>query len=177
MYIKKNSSTPRQWAYARNKLAGAASTKRELAKISGYGNGVAHNTSNKIEKSKGYKNAITELSLQSNSLLLKVMGEFDRRDLEEFSNKDLVTALNSISSAWSKIDTQRQMNKNKNPENNPLRSIFMKRSGDTPKVIEAEEVTQIPIEDKEEEVPRIEKKKLTEEQQKELEQLTRELNI
>lgn len=138
MNIKRHGSTPKQWAYARNKVGAVANTKEELARLAGYSPYVARSVGSKIEKTQGYKNALTELSMQSNSILLRVLGEFERRDLEEFSNKDIISAVNAITSAWAKIDTQTQerLNKNKNPEKNPLRSLFMKRSG----VITVEEV-------------------------------------
>lgn len=130
MGIKRHGSTPKQWSYARNKVGGVANTKEELAKLAGYSPYVARSVGSKIEKSQGYKNALTELSLQSNSILLKVLAEFERRDLEEFSNKDIISAVNAITSAWAKIDTQTQerLNKNKDPDKNPLRSLFVNRS-------------------------------------------------
>jgi hypothetical protein len=58
---------------------------------------------------------------------MEVMYQFEVRGLTEFSNKELIAALNAITSAWDKIDTKRQPAKMKTPEGNPLRAVFTKR--------------------------------------------------
>lgn len=96
--------------------------------LSGYTKSMAENAKNKIENTDGYKNAVANLAHKSNNLLLAVMNEFEVRGLTEFSNKDLVSAMNAISSAWDRIDTKRAPNLLKTAEGNPLRAVFMERS-------------------------------------------------
>lgn len=124
----RNGSTVKQYAYAHNKLSGKANSKYEVAKLSGYSNTMARRPKEKIESTDGYKNAMMQLAAQSNNMLMKVLYEFDRRDITKFADKDLIAAVNAITSSWAKIDTQRQMNANKDPDKNPLRSLFMTRA-------------------------------------------------
>lgn len=88
---------------------------------------VAENVKAKVEDTEGYQNALVELGAKSNNLLLSIMAEFQARGLTEFSNKDLVSAMNAFTSAWEKIDNKRAPNKMKTPEGNPLRAVFTER--------------------------------------------------
>lgn len=120
-------STIKQMAYATRMMNGSAESKKEAALLSGFSMSVAENAKYKIESTEGYKNAMVVLHTRSNNLLNAIMHEFEVRGLEKFSNKDLVSALNAISSAWDKIDTKRAPNKMKTPEGNPLRAILTRR--------------------------------------------------
>lgn len=120
-------STIKQYAYATRKLGGQGSSKKEIALLSGFSPSVANNAKNKIESTEGYHNAVAELAHKSNNLLLAVISQFEARGLTEFSNKDLVSALNAITHAWSTIDTKRAPDKMKTPQGNPLRGVFERR--------------------------------------------------
>lgn len=120
-------STIKQVAYATRMLNGQAGSKKEAALLSGFSMSVAENAKYKIEDTEGYKNAMIHLAQKSNNLLMQVMYEFEVRGLTEFSNKDLISALNAISSAWDRIDTKRAPQKMKTPEGNPLRRVFTER--------------------------------------------------
>jgi hypothetical protein len=120
-------STIKQYAYATRRLNGEGRSKKEIALLSGFSTSVAENAKAKIEETEGYKNAVIELATKSNNLLLAVMSEFEARGLKDFSNSDLVKALNAISSAWDRVEKTRAPEKMKNPDVNPLRGVFMRR--------------------------------------------------
>lgn len=126
MKRSRTGSTIKQFAYATRMMNGQADSKKEAALLSGFSVSVANNAHNKIENTEGFKNAMIVLAARSNNLLLAVMNEFEVRGLKEFSNKDLVSAMNAISSAWTKIEEKRAPNKLKTPEGNRLRGIFTK---------------------------------------------------
>ena len=123
----KKGSTIKQFAYATRMMNGQAGSKKEAALLSGFSMSVAENAKNKIEETEGFKNAIGVLAFRSNNLLMAVMAEFETRGLSDFSNKDLVSAMNAITGAWAKIDEKRAPNKLKTPEGNPLRAVFTRR--------------------------------------------------
>lgn len=127
MKRSKDGSTIKQFAYATRMMNGQASSKKEAALLSGFSMSVAENAKNKIENTQGFKNAIGILAHRSNNLLVAVMNEFESRGLKGFSNKDLVSAMNSITSAWDKIDQKRAPDKMKTPEGNPLVGVFTRR--------------------------------------------------
>ena len=57
------------------------------------------------------------------------MNEFERRGLSEFSNKDLVAALNAIGAAWTRFNAPPHHDKRR-PEDyddgkNPLRTVIL----------------------------------------------------
>lgn len=121
-------STIKQVAYATRLMNGQATSKKEAALLSGFSMSVAENAKYKIEETEGYKNAMIHLAQRSNNLLMGIMNEFEIRGMKDFSNKDLISALNAITSAWDKIDTKRAPAKMKTPEGNPLRAIFTERT-------------------------------------------------
>lgn len=132
----KKGSTIKQFAYATRMMNGQAGSKKEAALLSGFSISVAENAKNKIESTDGFKNAVGVLAYRSNNLLVAVMNEFEVRGLSEFSNKDLVGAMNAITSAWAKIDEKRAPNKMKTEEGNPLRGVFRRRVETTEAIIE-----------------------------------------
>jgi len=122
-------STVKQYAYATRLLSGAAVSKKEAALLSGYSMKMAENTKAKIENTGGFNNAIVKLAAESNNLLLGIIAEFKERGLEEFSNKDLISALNAMSGAWDRIEKRNEpKDPNKLLEGNPLRAIFTERT-------------------------------------------------
>ncbi len=123
----KTGSTVKQYAYAMRKLNGQGDTKMDMARSVGYSPTVARNISTKIEKTEGYHNAVIELATKSNNMVLAVMHEFEARGLKDFSNKDLVSALNAISGAWEKFEKRRVPDRTQNPDENPLKKLVMNR--------------------------------------------------
>lgn len=124
----KKGSTIKQVAYATRMMSGQAGSKKEAALLSGFSMSVAENVKAKIEDTEGYQNAIIGLATQSGNLLQAVMAEFKARGIENFSNGDLIKAMNAIAGAWDKIDQRRAPNKMKTPEGNRLRTIFTERT-------------------------------------------------
>lgn len=104
MRIGKNGSTPRQVAYAR-RMWGAKDvvSKKQTALDVGYSPATA-NSAKVIERGRGFHNAVANLAAESNSLALTIMHEFKARGVQDFSNKDLIGALNAIGSAWGKFN-------------------------------------------------------------------------
>lgn len=130
-------STLRQYAYATRRLSpGQATSKKEIALLSGFSKSVAENIKAKVEDTVGYQNAVIVLAAESNNMLLAVLAEFKARGLTNFSNKDLNSALNAISGAWDRINKQREPDKIRTPEGNPLRAVLMKRVETTTATIE-----------------------------------------
>lgn len=129
----------KQYAYATRRLSpGKAASKKEIALLSGYSMTMANNIKAKVEDTDGYKNALTVLGQESNNLLLEVLNQFKVRGLTEFSNADLVKALNAITGAWDRIEGRRAPARMKTEEGNPLRGVFQRR-------VETQTVTLEPI--------------------------------
>lgn len=102
---RKNSSTPKQIAYARRMWGGELLNKKQLAIDVGYSPSTANNAGLKIEKSRGFNNAMATLAAESNDLALTIMHEFKARGVNSFSNKDLIGSLNAIGNAWGRFNT------------------------------------------------------------------------
>lgn len=127
--INKNGSTPKQMAYARRIFGGQGVSKKQIALDVGYSRYSANSVVSKIENKPGFNNAMAKLAINSNNLALAAMAEFKARGFTDFSNKDLVGALNAIGNAWAKFngpirgkeDGQNAQNKNK------LRTVIMQR--------------------------------------------------
>lgn len=136
MYISKTGSTPKQMAYARRLLGGEGTSKKEIALNSGYSPHVSNSIATHIENTRGFNNAMSKLAVESNNLALKAMAEFKARGFEDFTNKELVGALNAIGNAWSKFNAQPK-EKDQNAGGNNLRKIVLARVA---KTIDAEEV-------------------------------------
>lgn len=119
----KHGSTPKQFAYATRMLNGQADSKKEAALLSGFSMTVAENAHAKIEKTEGYHNAMFELAVKSNNLMLAALSQFEARGLESFSNGDLIKALNAIGGAWERVEKHRNPQA-KDPGANRLAGIF-----------------------------------------------------
>ncbi len=94
----------KQLAYARRVWGAEGSDKKSIALDVGYSPAVANSVVSKIESRPGFNNAIAKLAADSNNMALTVMSEFKARGLKDFSNKDLVSALNAIAGAWDKFN-------------------------------------------------------------------------
>lgn len=120
-------STPKQFAYATRMLNGGADSKKEAALLSGFSMSVAENAKAKIEDTEGYHNAMEELALKSNNLMLAALSQFQARGLDGFTNKELIAALNAIGSAWERVEKQRNPQKEL-PGGNRLAGIFQRKT-------------------------------------------------
>ena len=104
MKISKMGSTLQQQAYARRVWGGKQTDKQQTALDVGYSPSVARSCVSKIESRKGFNNAMAKLAAESNNLALSIMHEFKSRGVKDFSNKDLVGALNAIAGAWDRFN-------------------------------------------------------------------------
>ncbi len=123
---KKGQSTPRQVAYANRIFGGQGISRKQIALDVGYPPSVANLVKEKIESSVGFHAAMAKLAADSNNIALAAMHEFQVRGFKDFSNKDLVGALNAIGSAWSRFNHQQErVSSNSESKGNRLRTIVM----------------------------------------------------
>ena len=122
-----NGATVQQFQYAKEKLAGGKS-KYAMAIRAGYSPATASKAAEKIESTEGYQNAMAILLRGSTDIVADIMDEYKKRGFDKFSNKDLNGALNSIASAWEKLDKKRGDGKAKDPNENPLRAAVIQRA-------------------------------------------------
>ncbi len=124
-------------AYARRVFGGQGKCKKQIALDVGYSPNVANSISSHIENKPGFNNAMAALAVDSNNLALAAMHEFKARGFKDFSNKDLVGALNAIGSAWSRFNAP-QGNKDGAPSTNRLRTVILQQ-------VENQTVTNVPM--------------------------------
>jgi hypothetical protein len=126
--ITRTGSTLQQAAYAKRVFGAQGRTKQQIALDCGYSRHVAATPKSKIESTKGYQNAVARLAADSNNLALTVMSELKARGFTDFSNKDLVGALNAISSAWKAFNTDHTRKESQPTEGqNRLRTVILQR--------------------------------------------------
>ena len=94
----------KQRAYAMRVWGAKDETRHATALNVGYSEAVARSPGTKLENQKGFNNAMAALAAESNNLALTILHEFKSRGVQDFSNKDLVGALNAIGQAWSKFN-------------------------------------------------------------------------
>jgi len=116
----------KQMAYAKRVFGAQGTTKKEIALDVGYSANVANSISSHIENKPGFNYAMTQLAVDSNNLALAAMSEFKARGFKDFSNKDLIGALNAIGSAWSKFNVVKEK-PNDHPTNNKLRTVILQQ--------------------------------------------------
>lgn len=130
--IIKNGSAPRQMEYAKARIfSNKRPSKKRAALRVGYSLTTANSAVSKIESKPGYINAVSKLSNESQSLALDIMAEFKRRKISEFSDKNLIGALNAIGNAWAKFNAGPKVNPNRDggydSGKNPLRTVILQR--------------------------------------------------
>lgn len=126
MNYGKRASSMKQMAYAKQLLGAQGTSKRQIALNCGYSPYVANSISSHIENKPGFNYAMSQLAVDSNNLALAAMHEFKARGFKDFSNKDLIGALNAIGSAWSKFNAGPK-EKEKTPEGNKLRTVILQQ--------------------------------------------------
>jgi hypothetical protein len=127
--IHRNGFTLQQMAFARRTFAAKeGETKETVALDCGYNPYAARSTKSKIEQTKGYQNAIAALARDSHNIAVSVMAELQSRGFEEYTNKDLVSALNAISLAWSRFSEPiSRSSESSDPSKNRLRTIVLQQ--------------------------------------------------
>jgi len=114
-------------AYAKRILGGDGISKKQIALDSGYSPAVSNSITSHIENKPGFNHAMSKLALDSNNLALSAMHEFKARGFKDFSNKELVGALNAIGNAWSKFNALPKEKSDQNPTGNKLRTVVLQR--------------------------------------------------
>lgn len=122
---KKGQSTPRQVAYARRVFNGDGVSRKQIALDVGYPPSMANLVKEKIESTVGFNAAMMKLAADSNNVALAALHEFQVRGFSEFSNKDLVAALNAIGNAWAKFNERNKPREESESKGNKLRTIVM----------------------------------------------------
>ena len=117
-----------QVAYARQVWGGKAESKKQAALNVGYSPSVANSPKSKIETRKGFNNAMAALAAESGNIALSILHEFKSRGVKDFSNKDLVGALNAIGQAWDKFNKglERELDPGDNGKNR-LRTLVLQQ--------------------------------------------------
>jgi len=127
--VPRGGFTQQQLAYARRTFsAKSGENKTNVALDCGYSPNIARTATVKIERTKGFHNAIAALAKDSHNVALQVMEELKGRGFHDYSNKDLVGALNAISLAWSRfndplIKKEAAKYRGPDPEKNRLRAV------------------------------------------------------
>ncbi len=104
MKIPKNGSSIRQTMYARRAWGAKQQQKKLIALDVGYSPNAAMSVKSKIESRPGYHNAMAKLAQESNNVAFQVLSELQARGFTDYTNKDLVAALNAISGAWDRFN-------------------------------------------------------------------------
>lgn len=103
VFIPRHQSTTMQEAYARRVWGAQGESKHDIAINVGYSEAVARSPGQKIEAKPGFQNAIAILAEKSDNVAMKIMSEFEKRDMTDYSNKDLNSALHAIAIARDKF--------------------------------------------------------------------------
>jgi hypothetical protein len=147
--IKHNGATLKQMAYAKRIFGGQGKCKKQIALDCGYAPSSANSVVEHIESKPGFHNAMIVLARDSNNLALAAMEEFKARGFSDFSNKDLIGALNAIGSAWSRFNATPK-EKESDPSRNRLRTVILQQienqTVNTPPVGEVIHATPLPHE-------------------------------
>lgn len=126
MYKGKNKSTIRQTAYARRVWGAQGTSKKEIALDCGYSKNVSNSVVSHIEVKPGFHSAMAVLANESNNVAVSILHEFKRRGVKDFSDKNLIGALNAIGSAWSKFNPEARKGLGEG-SSNKLRTVILQQ--------------------------------------------------
>ena len=127
MKAPRGGSTLRQVAYAQRILGAKGNSRKEIALNVGYSMSAANSVKSHIESKPGFHNAMAKLAKESNNSALSAMQEFKSRGFKDFSNKDLVGALNAIGGAWSKFNERGSKAQLTQSTPNRLRTVILQQ--------------------------------------------------
>ncbi len=127
MRIPPQGSAAKQIAYAHKSFGAENGERRKIALEVGYSRTSANSIISKIESKKGYLNAMGVLVEKSNNLAISIFDEFKRRDISEFTNKELISSLGTISIAMDRFCQRMEAAEAPppNPNGNRLRTIVL----------------------------------------------------
>ncbi len=134
-------TTIKQMAYARRIFGGQGKCKKQIALDVGYSPNTSNSVKSHIEDKPGFQMAMTALAVDSNNLALAAMYEFKQRGFKDFSNKDLVGALNAIGNAWAKFNAEPKV-KEPTENSNKLRTVILQQIENQHQVV-APQTTQV----------------------------------
>lgn len=118
----------KQQAYARRVFSADGVNKKQIALDVGYSPNCSHSITTHIEATAGFQNAIAKLAYESNNLALAAISEFKARGFEDFTNGEMVNALNAIAGAWSKFSQPaRELERSNNTSTNKLRTVILQQ--------------------------------------------------
>ena len=129
MNLKEGEYTTKQKLYAERVFSRDAvrgKSKQEIALDVGYSPAVAQAVKQKIENLPGFKNAMAEILQESDSLVMKIMRTFDERGFDDYTNKDLISALTAIASSWEKFNGLRKPEEDNQPHSR-LRTLILNK--------------------------------------------------
>jgi hypothetical protein len=116
----------KQMAYARRVFNGQGVNKKQIALDCGYSPNVANSISSHIENKPGFLNAVATLAAESNNMAMEVMAEFKARGLKEFTNQEMIGALNAIAGAWAKFNPEARARQQEGSQStNRLRTVIL----------------------------------------------------
>ena len=115
----------KQQAYARRVFSGDGLNKTQIAKDVGYSPNVARSIVSHVEDKPGFHNAMAALAYESNNLALAAMHEFKARGFEDFTNNEMISALNAIAGAWAKFSTPMIEKGSNTSSTNKLRTVIL----------------------------------------------------
>ena len=144
MFVRKGGSSLKQLAYAKRIFGGQGESKKQIALDCGYSPYVSNSISSHIENQPGFHNAMARLAVDSNNLALAAMHEFKARGFKDFSNKELVGALNAIGSAWSKFNAQPK-ERSKGDSNNKLRTVVLQQVENQTQIVSPEKKEELSV--------------------------------
>ena len=132
----------KQMAYARRVFNGQGVNKKQIALDCGYSPNVANSISSHIENKPGFLNAMATLAAESNNMAMEVMAEFKSRGLKEFTNQEMIGALNAIAGAWSKFNPQARQQGEGSQSTNRLRTVILNQI-ENQTVLQSDKVTDV----------------------------------
>lgn len=116
----------KQMAYARRIFGGEGSSKKQVALDIGYSASVSNSVKSHIEDKPGFHTAMSALAVDSNNLALAAMHEFKKRGFNDFTNNELIGALNAIGGAWAKFNAEPKVREH-NEGSNKLRTVILQQ--------------------------------------------------
>ena len=117
----------KQQAYARRVFSADGINKKQIALDVGYSPNIARSITTHVENTPGFQNAMTKLAYESNNLALAAMTEFKARGFTDFTNNEMISALNAIAGAWSKFSAPTEKVGGNTTSTNKLRTVILQQ--------------------------------------------------